>query len=111
MFNDKAADLFELANEFDKVPQKAPKGKRKSTKPKRARMERVDPMDDPEAYSAVYLFMGHGANGQNTGRPEGHASLLHSQERQDDFAKELAILEARKAKRRAKKNRRKNTRK
>ena len=111
MFNDKAADLFELANEFDKVPQEAPKVKRKSAKPKRSRVQRVDPMEDPEAYSMVYLAMGFGANAQNTGRPKGHASLLHSQERQDDFAVELAILEARKAKRRAKKKRRKNNRK
>ena len=111
MFNDKVTDLFELENEFDKVPQKAPKVKRKSAKPKRAKVERVDPMDDPESYSAVYLFMGFGANGQNTGRPKDHASLLHNQERQEDFAVELAKLNARKAKKRAKKNRRKNNRK
>lgn len=105
MFNDKAADLFEQESLFNMVQHIDP-APVKRRRVKRQRAPRADVMADPESYSMVYLFMGHGFNAQNTGRPLGHCSL-QSVEHDQQVKTEAEILAARKAKRRDKRKRRK----
>ena len=120
MFNEKATDSFELANEFDKV-QPSPKPKRKKRKVKR--LETVKSVtglpfayQDPEFGTAFGVIMGHGMNLGNTGNlaivvalhaeTEPIKTLVQSEEHAESVADEIKMLEARKAKRRAKKKRR-----